>query len=117
MHELGITMEIIDMISNQAAQYESSRVRRVVMEIGVLATVLPDSVKFCFDLCSEGTVVEGAKLEIVEIMGKGACQKCGRFIETQDPFVICTCGSMEIEWKTGHELKIRELEIDVEAPS
>lgn len=43
--------------------------RRVVVEIGRETAVLPDAVRFCFDLCAEGTVVEGAELEIVELMG------------------------------------------------
>ena len=43
-----------------------AKVNRVVLEIGKLSAVLPDAVRFCFELCSEGTVVEGAELEIIE---------------------------------------------------
>jgi len=38
----------------------------VTLEIGKLAAVLPESVRFCFDICSRGTLLEGARLEIIE---------------------------------------------------
>lgn len=66
MHELGITAEIVDIATRYAAR---EKVRRVVVEIGRETAVLPDAVRFCFDLCAEGTLVEGAALEIVEMAG------------------------------------------------
>jgi hydrogenase nickel incorporation protein HypA/HybF len=66
MHELGITAEIVEI----AARYATSeRVRRVVVEIGRETAVLPDAVRFCFDFCAEGTSVQGAELEIVQLAG------------------------------------------------
>lgn len=55
-----------------AARYgggTAERVRRVVVEIGRETAVLPDAVRFCFGFCAEGTPVEGAELEIVEMAG------------------------------------------------
>jgi hydrogenase nickel incorporation protein HypA/HybF len=66
MHEVGITEEIIDIALRHAA---SAKVRRIIVEIGSETAVLPDAVRFCFDLCAEGTPVEGAELEIVELTG------------------------------------------------
>ncbi len=57
MHELGIAQEIVAIVARHAGD---ARVTRVVLEIGQHALILPDSIRFCFDLCSEGTVVEGA---------------------------------------------------------
>ena len=58
MHELGMAQEIVAMVSERAG---GSRVTRVVLEVGKLAAVLPDALRFCFDLCVEGTrSIEGA---------------------------------------------------------
>ena len=67
MHELGVATEIVDI----AARYSASgiRVRRVVVEIGRASAVWPDALRFCFPLVTEGTAVEGAELEIVELAG------------------------------------------------
>ena len=43
-----------------------ARVHRLTLVIGRLSGVMPDALRFCFDICSEGTVLEGATLEIIE---------------------------------------------------
>ena len=40
--------------------------------------ILPDAIRFCFDLCSEGTVAEGAELEIIETPGPARCRAVRR---------------------------------------
>lgn len=108
MHELGITQEIIAMAAERAG---NARVLRVVVEIGKLSAILPDAVRFCFDLCSEDTVVEGANLEILETPGKARCRACGGEVILERPFGQCACGSSDLDWISGEELRIREIEI------
>ncbi len=64
MHELGITRNIISICSEQA---HSRKVTRVRLEVGLLSGVVPDAIRFCFDVCSQGTLLEGAELEVLEI--------------------------------------------------
>lgn len=61
MHELAITQAIVEQC---AARCEGARVLRVVIEIGTLSAVQPEAVRFAFSLCTEGTLLEGAQLEI-----------------------------------------------------
>jgi hydrogenase nickel incorporation protein HypA/HybF len=109
MHELGITQEIVALAE---ARSEGQRVRRVVVEIGKLTAVLPDAVQFCFDLCAKGTRVEGAELRIVETPGTARCKECGSTVQLDMPFGRCACGCTELDWLTGEELRILELEIE-----
>lgn len=109
MHELGITQEVLRVVAEKAGQ---RKVRRVVLEIGKLSCVLPDAVKFCFDLCAEGTVAEGAVLEIIEPPGLGRCRQCGAEFPLHEALARCTCGNTDIEWLTGEELRIKAMEID-----
>jgi Zn finger protein HypA/HybF involved in hydrogenase expression len=48
---------------------ESLKITRVVLEIGENTALLPDSIRFCFELCSQGTLLEGAALEIIQTAG------------------------------------------------
>jgi hydrogenase nickel incorporation protein HypA/HybF len=57
VHELGLTQEILEIVTERARE---RRVKRVVLEIGKLSCVLPDAIRFCFGLCAEGTIAEGA---------------------------------------------------------
>ena len=66
MHELGITRSVIAICVENSG---GAVVKRVTLEIGKLSAILPDAVRFCFDICAKGTVVEGAALEILEIQG------------------------------------------------
>src|SRR5437899_2482931 len=108
MHELGIVQEIIDVVTEHA---RGARVKRVVLEIGKLTAVLPDAIRFSFDVCSADTVAEGAELEIVETPGQARCRACGSQLFFQEPFACCGCGSFDLEWLAGTELMIRELEL------
>jgi hydrogenase nickel incorporation protein HypA/HybF len=108
MHELGIAQEIIEIVANRAGD---ARVTRVHLEIGQHALVLPDSIRFCFDLCSEGTVVEGATLQIDTIPGLARCRECGSDVVLDQPFATCSCGGSDMQWVSGDEIKIKEMEV------
>jgi hydrogenase nickel incorporation protein HypA/HybF len=108
VHELGITQEVVALAEQAAA---GRRVTRVVFEIGKLSGVLPDAVRFCFELCAEGTSVAGAVLEIVEPPGKARCRACGGGVELARPLGQCGCGSRELDWVSGDELRVREVEV------
>ena len=108
MHELGITQEVVAIAVERAA---GRRVIRVVLEVGKLSGVLPDAVRFCFDLCAEGTEAEGAALEIREPPGRGRCRACGAEVALEGPLGVCGCGGTDLEWVAGGELRVTELEL------
>ena len=108
MHEMAITQEIVEILRARAGE---RRVRRVVIEIGKLSAVEPEAVRFCFDLCAEGTPAEGAALEILEPPGRARCRACGGEVELERPFGRCACGSTDLDWISGEELKVREMEV------
>jgi hydrogenase nickel incorporation protein HypA/HybF len=66
VHELSITQSIVEICAEQAG---SARVTRVTLEIGDLAAIAPDALRFCFELCTQETALQGAQLEIVDVPG------------------------------------------------
>jgi hydrogenase nickel incorporation protein HypA/HybF len=108
MHELGITQEIVAIAARAA---KDAKVRRVVVEIGRFTAVLPDAIAFCFDLCAQGSVVDGARLEIVQIDGQATCRTCQTSQTYEQPFAWCACGSSDLEWTAGDELKVQYVEV------
>jgi hydrogenase nickel incorporation protein HypA/HybF len=109
MHELSITQNIVAIVAEHA---KGMKVQRVLLEIGKLSAIMPDAIKFCFDVCTQGTVLEGATLEIWEIPGLAKCQKCGAQIPLEKPFGVCECGSTQLNLIAGQELKIKEIELE-----
>jgi hydrogenase nickel incorporation protein HypA/HybF len=108
VHELGLTQEILEIVTQRA---QERKVKRVVLEIGKLSCVLPDAVRFCFDLCASGTSAEGAELEIVQPPGTGRCRQCGSEFAIHEVLARCICGCSDVEWLSGEELRIKTMEI------
>jgi len=108
MHELAITESLVAAVSDTVA---GARVTRVRLAIGKLSGVAPDSVRFCFDVCAEGTVLEGAHLEIEEPPGMAWCRSCHAEMALDDLIGSCRCGSTDLELRGGQELRIREVEL------
>ena len=108
MHELAIAAEIVAIVADRTG---GARVRRIIIEVGRLCAVAPDAMRFCFDLATEGTVAEGARLDIVEVPGRGRCRACGSDVVLDRPFGRCGCGGTDLEWVAGEELRIRDVEL------
>ena len=108
MHELSIAQSIVEMVGERA---DEARVHRLTVVIGRLSGVMPDALRFCFDICAEGTVLEGAVLEIIEPSGRGRCPDCGREQEMNSLFDMCICGATGLDCIAGDELRIKEMEM------
>ena len=108
MHELSIAQSIVEMVGERAGD---ARVHRLTLVIGQLSGVMPEALRFCFDVCTEGTVLEGAALEIIEPSGRGRCPDCGREQEMQSFFEVCACGAAGLDCIAGDELRIKQMEM------
>jgi hydrogenase nickel incorporation protein HypA/HybF len=108
MHELAITESLV---AGVAEKIGDARVTRVVVHVGRLSGVVAEALEQCFDLCSEGTVLEGARLDIVEIPGRARCRECGAEVEVEDPIALCPCGGVDLEILQGRELRVKEVEV------
>lgn len=108
MHELAVTQELIDLACSRAA---GSQIKRLVVEIGKLSCVLPDAMRFWFEMCRENTLAAAAALEIIEKPGLGRCRLCQSEVLLESAYAQCICGSSDLEWICGDELTIKELEV------
>jgi hydrogenase nickel incorporation protein HypA/HybF len=110
MHELSITRSVVAIVAERAA---GRRVTRVRLEIGCLSAVMPDAIRFCFDVCAADTPLAGATLEIDAIPGRGRCHDCGADIGLTMLAGRCPCcGAASLELLTGQELTIKEMEVE-----
>lgn len=110
MHELSITRSVVAIVSERAA---GLRVTRVRLQIGCLSAVMPDAIRFCFDVCAADTPVAGARLEIEEIPGRGVCNDCGTEVTLQALVGRCSrCGTASLRLVAGQELNIKEMEVE-----
>ncbi len=110
MHELSITRSIVAIVCERAA---GCRVTRVRLEIGALSAVMPDAIRFCFDVCAAATPAAGATLEIDETPGRASCKDCGGEVPLQALVGRCpACGNANLRLICGQELTIKEMEVE-----
>jgi hydrogenase nickel incorporation protein HypA/HybF len=108
MHELSITQSLIDAVLDRTGE---RTVTAVNLRIGPLSGVLPDAMRFCFDVASAGTPLEGATLMIDEPQGVGRGRSCHHRIEQTDLILLCVCGSADVEVLRGRELMLMSVEV------
>jgi hydrogenase nickel incorporation protein HypA/HybF len=110
MHEMSITQGIIDICEKNAG---GRRVLSVDVEIGELSSVVPDAIEFCFEACSQGTLLEGALINIIRVPGRGHCLDCGEDTPLVALFGACQrCGGYQVKVVSGEEMRVREIEVD-----
>jgi hydrogenase nickel incorporation protein HypA/HybF len=108
MHELSITQSIVEAVRDRTGD---RKVTVVNLTIGQLSGVVPDAVRFCFDLVTDGTPLAGAQLFIEEPVGAAVCRTCSREFELSDPILLCPCGSADVAILQGQELSVTSVKV------
>lgn len=113
MHEMSLAESVLQIIENTAREQQFARVRTVRLEIGRLACVEPESLRFAFDVVTRGSIAEQARLEIVETAGQGRCGKCEQNFPLATLYEACpACGSYQVSVTGGDAMRVRELEVE-----
>ena len=88
------------------------RVERVNLKVGKLAAVVPESLRFCFEIVAQDTCLAGAELVIEEIPVVARCNQCAAEWTIDEPVFTCQkCNSGDLELLSGRELDIHSIEI------
>ncbi len=90
-----------------------TRVKGVWLEIGPLAGVELEALRFGFDVVTRDSLAEGAALEIIEMPGQAWCLQCAKTVPVTQRFDACPeCGSYQLQITGGDEMRIKELEVE-----
>lgn len=112
MHEMSLAEGILQLIEDASRQQSFARVSTVWLEIGQLAGVEVEAMKFCFDAVMRGSLADGAQLEIVSTPGSGWCMQCAATVALSEIFGACPqCGRHQVQVTGGTEMRVKELEV------
>lgn len=107
MHELGMAEAVLDAVERRAdgRSVASARVR-----VGAFLHVHPESFAQSFALVAQGSVAEGAEVDLVLVPAELLCRDCGRTSPVLEPAVSCpACGAVAVELRGGDELVLELL--------
>ena len=113
MHEMGIALEIIDIATASIPpDLAGAKVARVNLAVGKLSAIVPDSLRFCFEIATKETALEGAELVIDTLPVVAVCKACGHRWTIESPVFTCqACESSDLTLESGRELDITSIEI------
>ena len=112
MHEVSLGEAILDAVERRAA---GRKVRRVKVRVGTLHRVVGPALDQGFMMVSEGSVAEGAVLEMVTMPVTVTCRSCGEHHHSEEMAFEClACGSPEVSYEGGEELILESLELEDE---
>src|ERR1035438_2058301 len=114
MHELSIVASIVDTVTESLAGYPGAQVVEVRLRVGALASVVEDSLQFCYGIATEGTALEGSRLVVNVLPVVMHCVPCGEDVELEgvQSFRCPKCGEPCFDLRQGRELEIEAIEIE-----
>jgi hydrogenase nickel incorporation protein HypA/HybF len=114
MHELSIIQEVVAAAVESAQQAGAVRVHTVKLRVGALAGVVKDSLLFCYDVASAGTLLAGSRLDIEELPVVIRCPQChqDRELPGIQSFRCPVCGTPARDIVQGRELELTSIELE-----
>jgi hydrogenase nickel incorporation protein HypA/HybF len=113
MHEMSLCESMLRIMEEKARAEGFHQVRTVWLEIGALAGVEVEALRFCFDVVTNGSLAQDARLEIIDIPGEAWCMQCAKVIGIRQRFDGCpVCGNYQLQVTGGDEMRIKELEVE-----
>jgi hydrogenase nickel incorporation protein HypA/HybF len=112
MHEMSLAESIVQIVEDTARQHGGTRVTCVRLEIGQLAGVELDALRFCFEAASRESLAADAALVIDQPEGRAWCMPCGGSVTVGSLADPCPdCGSHQLQVTGGTELRVRDIEL------
>jgi len=111
MHELPIVLEVLRLVNEEAEQKGIKNISSITIVVGELSAVISESVELYFEMLSEGTQCEGAKLVYEHKPCILHCRACDYKFEHTKGFDCPRCGETAFLVKgSGRELYVKSID-------
>jgi len=104
---------MLRVIEDQAAAHGYRKVVAVSLEVGALAGVEVEALRFGFDVVMKDSIAEGARLDVTVRPALAWCDVCSRRVGVAQRWQPCPlCGAHGLQVEEGEALLIKELEVE-----
>jgi len=113
MHEMSLAESVREIVDETARANGARRVAGVRLEIGRLAQVEMEAMRFAFDVVMRGSLAEQARLEIVEVDGSAWCMRCSEPVVIAQRGDACPkCDSYQLQVTGGDRMRVMDIDIE-----
>lgn len=110
---MSLAESVREIVEDTARANGARRVVAVRLEIGKLAQVEIDAMRFAFEVVQRGSLAAAARLDIVETEGTAWCMRCARPViigQRGDPCPQCQRYQLQITG--GDRMRVMDIEIE-----
>ena len=120
MHEFSMAQGILNAVLETAEANNATEVTEIVIEIGRLAMLNPEQVKFMLDVLTEDTIAEKADIVLENIDVEIKCYNCDYEgvgdVDDSDhyaPMILCPkCESHRVNVVNGKDVTVKTISIE-----
>lgn len=113
MHEMAVVQSVLDITLRAAKENEAQRVTKIRIKMGEFSDVVPQILREYFAIAAQGTLAEGAQLELTRTPLVIRCRSCGWEGQVERQSLTCReCGSRNFAMVTGREFYVESLEAE-----
>jgi hydrogenase nickel incorporation protein HypA/HybF len=106
---MGLAQDILSVV---VAVADGHAVERVSVRVGVLQRVVPESLRFCFQLASQDTCAANALLDVEETEARVLCRRCRSESRVDSAAFACgSCGTFDVELVAGTEASVEAVKL------
>ncbi len=111
MHEMAIAQSLLAIITEEMEKHRLTKLEKVHVVYGRLASIVPESLEFAFLACTMGTAFEGVSVHLEELPVILECSGCGKTFTPHESNLFMPCPGCEEG--LGHKiLQGKELYLD-----
>ena len=112
MHELSLADGILRVLEQTCARDPFERITQLRLEVGALAGVEIEALRFALDSIAAGTLLAGASIEIDQPPGDAWCPPCGQSVAITSRLDACPlCGGYQLQPTGGTELRVVDMQV------
>jgi hydrogenase nickel incorporation protein HypA/HybF len=118
MHETAVVSGLMRILVDQAKANKITKITSVRLTIGRLRGLDIRQIRGAFEIFSEETIAEGARLDINDLAVRAHCKACATAFDVPNYRFECpACGSSDADVVQGRELFIESFEGEKTPPT
>ena len=117
MHEMSIAAALMTQLEQLASDRGIERFDTVTVAAGELRQIVPEALHMAFESVAEGSVAQGAELELQIVPPEARCRQCGAsFRPLPDSFLCEKCGRADVDIVKGNDIVLLSVTCRQEEP-
>jgi hydrogenase nickel incorporation protein HypA/HybF len=113
VHEASITESLLSLALEKAQEAKAAKIIRINLVVGELSGVVPDCVRFYFDVLKKDTPADSAELSFETRPTRIRCRKCNKeFSPVNEDWTCPECHEMSMEIVSGRECYMESIEVE-----